>query len=91
MRRSAAGVHGMVVATQEQKYLSHKMYVTGQVCHITKLIYGFNAKETGSAIVTFQFFVYPYTHRKGTYTAWHCFDWLIHVTMTIMMIVVSIR
>ena len=81
----------MVVATREQKCLSHKMYVTRQVCLIMKLIYCFNAKEAVNAIVIIQFLVYPYTRQKGTYTAWHCFDWLIHVTMTIMMIVLGIR
>jgi len=81
----------MVVATQEQKYLSHKMYFTRQVCHITKLTYCFNSKEAVNATVTVQFFVYLYTSLKDTYIAWHCFDCLIHVTMTIMMIVVGIR
>ena len=67
------------------------MYVTRQVCHITKLIYCCNSNEAVNAIVTVQFLAYTYTRQKGTYTAWHCFDWLIHVTMTIMMIVVGIR
>jgi hypothetical protein len=61
----------MVVATQEQKYLSHKMYVICQVCRITKLIHCFNAKEAVSAIVTIQFFVYPYTRQKGTNSLLH--------------------
>jgi len=49
----------MVVATQEQKYLSHKMYITRQVCRITQLIYCFNAKEAVNATVPIQFLVYP--------------------------------
>jgi len=67
------------------------MYVTRQVCHITELIYCFDSKDAVNAIVTIQFFMYLYTFLKGTYTTWHCFDWLMHVTMTIMMIVVGIR